>query len=59
MLMHETTIWSKLSHENVLQFYGAALATDAPFLVTRYMKNGNLLKYLRQEPNANRVQLAS
>jgi serine/threonine protein kinase len=57
MLLREIQIWGRLSHENVLQFYGASLATDAPFIVSRYMKNGNLTVYLRQQPNANRVQL--
>ena len=58
MLLRETRIWSTLNHDHVLPFYGASLATDAPFIVSRYMKNGNLPKYLRQQPNANRVQLA-
>jgi hypothetical protein len=29
MLLPETQIWGRLSHENVVQFYGASLATDA------------------------------
>jgi serine/threonine protein kinase len=58
MLMREIKVWSSLSHDNVLPFYGASFATDAPFIVSRYMKNGNLPRYLRQRPNANRVQLA-
>ena len=58
MLFREIQIWSTLSHDNVLPFYGASLATNAPFIVSRYMKNGNLPKYLRQQPSANRVQLA-
>jgi serine/threonine protein kinase len=58
MLLREIQIWSTLAHDNVLPFYGASLATDVPFMVSRYMKNGNLPKYLRQRPNVNRVQLA-
>ena len=58
MLLSEIRIWSTLAHDNVLPFYGASLATDAPFIVSRYMTNGNLPRYLRQRPNVNRVQLA-
>jgi hypothetical protein len=58
MLLREIQIWSTLTHDNVLPFYGASLAANAPFVVSRYMKNGNLPNYLRQQPNANRVCLA-
>jgi serine/threonine protein kinase len=57
LLLNEVKIWSILTHDHVLPFYGASLSPTAPFIVSRYMENGNMTYYLRRMPNANRVQL--
>ncbi|KAG8871491.1 GTP-binding protein Rho1 [Tulasnella sp. 331] len=58
-LLKEIKVWKRLRHNHVLQFYGASLMASPPFLVSRYMKNGNIIKYLAAiNPAANRVQLA-
>ncbi|KAG8881030.1 hypothetical protein FRB98_004596 [Tulasnella sp. 332] len=59
LLLKEIKVWKRLRHNHVLQFYGASLMASPPFLVSRYMKNGNITKYLVAiNPEANRVQLA-
>jgi len=57
--MHEVGIWSKLRHPNILPFYGASHTANPPFLVSAFMENGNLVRYLRNNPDANRVKLVS
>jgi serine/threonine protein kinase len=57
LLLSEIKIWSTLRHDHVLPFYGASVAAKPPFLVSRYMKNGNVVKYLQRHPNSNRVKL--
>ncbi|KAG8842854.1 GTP-binding protein Rho1 [Tulasnella sp. 330] len=59
LLLKEIKVWKRLRHNHVLPFYGASLMASPPFLVSRYMKNGNITKYLTAiNPGANRVQLA-
>ncbi|KAJ1158797.1 hypothetical protein NDU88_011470 [Pleurodeles waltl] len=40
------TMW-KLDHPRVLKLYAVCLSTDPVFIVTEYMKNGSLQKYLK------------
>ena len=49
LFVHEVEIWKPLSHPNVLEFYGASSTSAEPpwFFVSPYMKNGSLVKYLR------------
>ena len=47
---HEMTLWQSLDHPNVLPLLGASSAAGEPpwFLVSPFMKNSNLVDYLRQ-----------
>ena len=49
LFVHEVEIWKTLSHPNVLALYGASSTSADPpwFFVNPYMKNGSLVKYLR------------
>ena len=57
--MREVSIWSKLHHPNILPLYGASHTANPPFFVSAFMENGNLVKYLRNNPDANRTKLVS
>ncbi|KAF9221806.1 kinase-like protein [Gyrodon lividus] len=56
-LEQEIEIWSKLRHDHVVPFYGASTLSSPPYIVSRYMKNGNLVQYLSRRPNADRIKL--
>ena len=56
--MKEVSVWSKLSHSNVVPLIGVTNDFGhLPGLVLPMYKNSNLSKYLSAHPNANRVQL--
>ncbi|KAG8989721.1 hypothetical protein FRB94_014080 [Tulasnella sp. JGI-2019a] len=57
ILLKEIEAWSCLRHDHVLPFYGASVVASPPFIVSRYMANGNVLSYLASHPNANRVKI--
>ncbi|KLO16952.1 kinase-like protein [Schizopora paradoxa] len=58
LLMKEVTVWSKLSHANVVPLIGVTNDFGhLPGLVLPMYKNSNLNKYLSTHPHANRVQL--
>ncbi|KAG8843206.1 hypothetical protein FRB96_004233 [Tulasnella sp. 330] len=57
MLIKEIEVWSRLRHDHILPFYGASAEASPPFIVSRYMANGHIMKYLSLHPDANRVQL--
>ena len=49
LFVREVEIWKKLHHPNILELYGASSASEPPwFFVSPYMKNGNLVDYLRK-----------
>lgn len=58
-LEREIEIWSRLHHDHIVPFYGACTMTSRPFIVLRYMQNGNLVQYLASMPNADRTKLVS
>lgn len=55
----EVTIWEQLSHPNVLKFYGVFYCLDRLSFVSPWMENGNILKYLENEPETERFPLVS
>ncbi|KAF5326494.1 hypothetical protein D9611_000771 [Ephemerocybe angulata] len=58
----EAILWSHLSHENVLPFYGIHRLDDIAgrmCLISPWMENGNIGEYLLQNPEAKRPVLAS
>ncbi|TDL26791.1 kinase-like protein [Rickenella mellea] len=57
----ELRIWSELSHPNILQLMGYSLDFGPkpinPAFVTVWMINGNVLDYLKQNQNADRLKM--
>ncbi|KAG5723175.1 putative serine/threonine-protein kinase drkD [Termitomyces sp. T112] len=56
-IRHEVQIWSRLSHPNILPFYGACLESTKPFIVSVFCSFGNALKYIRRNSHVSRIQL--
>ncbi|KAG6833120.1 hypothetical protein H0H87_011228 [Tephrocybe sp. NHM501043] len=57
-IRHEVQIWSRLSHPNVLPFYGACLeSSKQPFIVSEFCVAGNAIDYIRKQPSINRLEL--
>ena len=46
-------------HDNLLPFYGASEGISEFCLVFPLYKNGNIMEYLKENPTANRYDLAS
>ncbi|KAI8852386.1 kinase-like domain-containing protein [Chytridium lagenaria] len=67
ILEHETTIWGKLHHPNIIEMIEVMDVDDAMFVVSELAEAGNLLDYLTKrggplpEPEARRIfrQIAS
>ncbi|KAF8154118.1 kinase-like domain-containing protein [Crassisporium funariophilum] len=49
----------RLNHPRIVPFYGACLEAKKPFLVTKYCPNGNVMDYIREYPEANRLLIAN
>lgn len=49
VFVHEMCVWKDLQHPHVHMLLGASSATGEPpwFLVSQFMRNGNLVDYLR------------
>ncbi|KAF8551582.1 kinase-like protein [Imleria badia] len=56
-LEREIEIWSRLRHDHIVPFYGASTLTSPPYIVSRYMRHGNLVQYVAVTPNADRTKL--
>ncbi|KAF9232651.1 kinase-like domain-containing protein [Melanogaster broomeanus] len=56
-LEQEIEIWRELRHDHIVPFYGASTLSSPPYIVSRYMKNGNLVQYLSRRPVSNRMKL--
>lgn len=57
--MDEIWIWRKMEHANLLPFIGGALLEPPYFTVSPYCKNGNVLEYLSQNNEIDRLQVVS
>ncbi|KAG6919867.1 hypothetical protein DXG01_015575 [Tephrocybe rancida] len=56
----EATIWSQLSHPNILPFYGLHLVDYKISFVAPWAENGNVRQYLQEtHPSPNRVLLCA
>ncbi|KAG8724058.1 hypothetical protein FRC09_000601 [Ceratobasidium sp. 395] len=51
---HEMYTWSKVRHKHVLEFLGAALYRNQFAMVSPWMANGNLSRYLSENPGVDR-----
>ena len=52
----EVIAWRCLSHPNILEFLGATLE-GGHSVVSPWMKNGNIIQFLRKNPQANPLKL--
>lgn len=55
MLFQEIEIWERLRHDHIVPFYGASVAANPPFIVSKLMRGGNLTTYAELNPNANLI----
>lgn len=53
----ELTIWKRLKHPNVVPVFGANADFAEFCVVSPWMPEGELLKYLEKHPGANRVEI--
>ena len=53
----EVLFWKRLSHPNVLPFYGASMTQNQFCMVSPWIEGGNILSYTRKNPEANRLRL--
>ncbi|WVQ95463.1 hypothetical protein IAU59_002560 [Kwoniella sp. CBS 9459] len=60
LFVKEVEVWRRLKSDRILPFYGASSTTGPPpwFLVSPYMRNGNILTYLRTPQGAHCNKLA-
>jgi hypothetical protein len=56
---HEIGVWSKLQHKNVLAFYGIVTDLGQIHMVSPWQEHGNVLEFVDQNPEANRLRLLS
>ena len=60
-LCREIIAWKHLSHPNILPLKGVSVSVDPPHfsILSEWMPNGNVMKYARSNPEANRLGLVS
>ncbi|KAJ7745514.1 kinase-like domain-containing protein [Mycena olivaceomarginata] len=57
-LGREAVIWRQLSHSNLLPFFGLYVFDNRPSLISPWMENGDLKKFLNNAPSdINRIAL--
>ncbi|KAM9316319.1 tyrosine-protein kinase FRK-like [Gastrophryne carolinensis] len=55
LFVEAETMW-RLSHEKLLRLYAVCLKSEPVFIVTEYMPNGTLKKYLRSHQNSRDLE---
>ncbi|KXN89748.1 hypothetical protein AN958_05288 [Leucoagaricus sp. SymC.cos] len=56
--VHEIDVWSKLSNDHILQFYGIVTDVDSSLLImSSWLENGSALDYLAMNPKADKLSL--
>ncbi|KAG8692025.1 hypothetical protein FRC09_011481 [Ceratobasidium sp. 395] len=59
-LIREVRLWSKLSHPNILEFYGLYDAGGMSiYMIAKWMPHGSAPDYLQKNPDANRRNIVS
>ncbi|KDQ19627.1 hypothetical protein BOTBODRAFT_444438 [Botryobasidium botryosum FD-172 SS1] len=53
----EVDVWRKLRHPHVLPFIGSVVLGTTQYMVSPWKENGEVRRYLRSHPNANRNKL--
>jgi serine/threonine protein kinase len=52
----EAVVWKRLTHPNIVPLLGVTLVP--PQLISEWMSGGDLLDYIKKNPDANRLGLA-
>ncbi|KAG6824877.1 hypothetical protein H0H92_005558 [Tricholoma furcatifolium] len=55
----EALLWGQLSHSNILTIYGVYRFQNQICIVSPWMENGDITKYLKLNPDAPRLRLAA
>ena len=55
----EVMTWKAVQHPNILPLLGVAMPGDRLAMVSEWMTNGSIKKFIRAHPNANRYELVS
>ena len=60
-LCREVLIWKRLSHPNILPLLGVSVSKNPQYfrIISEWMPNGNVIEYIRSNPEANRLRLVS
>jgi len=53
----EVVMWKSLRHPRVLPLLGVTMIEDKFVMVSEWMENGNVNKFLRAHPDADRLKL--
>ncbi|KAG9025491.1 hypothetical protein FRB95_010098 [Tulasnella sp. JGI-2019a] len=57
-ILSESHIWDQLRHPNISQFLGCCRPqNDLAYMISAWAENGDARKYIKQNPNANRLKL--
>ena len=55
----EVAVMKQFEHKNILPFYGVSTTVSDFCLVFPWYKNGNIMDYLKMNPEINQFQLVS
>ena len=55
----EAITWKTLRHPNVLPLIGVAMTETKFSMISDWMVNGNINEFVKENPNADRLKLAS
>ena len=53
----EVLVWKRISHHNIVPFFGVSEAHVPLSMVSEWMPNGNVRDYVRNNPERSRLQL--
>ena len=53
----EVVVWKRISHHNIVPFFGVSEAYAPLSMVSEWMPNGNVRDYVRNNPERSRLQL--
>jgi len=56
-IRREIETWSAMRHMHILQFLGANQLDEKPFIVIRYLRNGNVWDYIWAHPGCDRLRI--
>jgi len=59
LLVREVVGWKWLRHDNILPFVGVVLTSPLLSIISERMENGNIMEFVRNYPNQNRLRLVS